>query len=206
MPRRCAFLSNIRVEMRFSHIVSFLVLVLIVAALARRAAHFLVVDAPEKSDAIVALAGETSLRPARAVELLRQGVAPRVFLDAETREVVYGQRLTDIAQKYVSSLPEANRVSVCPIIGFSTFAEADDVSHCLESVSAHRVLIVTSEFHTRRALMIFRHRLPQYQFSVAAARDPASFGDAWWTRREWAKTTLDEWMKTLWFEAVDRWR
>jgi hypothetical protein len=206
MSWRCAFLSNIQVEMRFSQIVSFLVIVLIVVALASRAAHFLVVDAPEKSDAIVALAGETSLRPARALALLRQGEAPRVFLDVETREVIYDQRLTDLAQKYASSSPEANRVSVCPIVGFSTFAEADDVSHCLQPLNAHRVLIVTSEFHTRRALMIFRHRLPQYQFSVAAARNPASFGDAWWTHREWAKTTLDEWMKTLWFEAVDRWR
>jgi uncharacterized SAM-binding protein YcdF (DUF218 family) len=197
-----------RVEMRFlrRHIVLFLIVVLIVAALASRAAHFLVLDAPEQSDAIVVLAGETSLRPARAMELLRRGVAPRVFLDAETREVIYDQRLTDIVQKYVSSLPEANRVSVCPIAGFSTFAESDDVSHCLQPLNAHRVLIVTSDFHTRRALMIFRHRLPQYQFSVAAARGPGSFGDAWWINREWAKITLDEWMKTLWFEAVDRWR
>ncbi len=144
----------------------------IVAALASQAARFLVVDEPEKSDAIVVLAGETNVRPARALELLRQGVAPRVFLDAETRNLIYDQPLIDIAQKYVNGLPEANRVSVCPIVGFSTNAEADDVSRCLQPLGAHRVLIVTSEYHTRRALMIFRHRLPQYQFSVAAARSP----------------------------------
>jgi len=194
--------------MRFfrRHIVSFLVVVFIVAAFASQAARFLVLDEPQKSDAIVVLAGETSLRPARALELLRQGMAPRVFLDAETRDVVYDQRLPDLAQKYVNSLPETNRVSICPIAGFSTFAEADDVSRCLQPLGAHRVLIVTSDFHTRRALAIFRHRLPQYQFSVAAARGPGSFGDTWWTNREWAKITLDEWMKTLWFAAVDRWR
>jgi uncharacterized SAM-binding protein YcdF (DUF218 family) len=194
--------------MRFSrrHVVPFLVVVFIVAAFTRQAARFLVLDDPQQSDAIVVLAGETSLRPARALELLRQGMAPRIFLDAETRDVIYDQRLTDLAQKYLESLPEANRVSVCRIEGFSTFAEADDVSRCLQSLGAHRVLIVTSDFHTRRALAIFRHRLPQYQFSVAAARGPGSFGDAWWTNREWAKITLDEWMKTLWFEAVDRWR
>ena len=197
-----------RSEMRFfrRHIVSFLVVVFIVAAFASQAARFLVLDEPQKSDAIVVLAGETSLRPARALELLRQGMAPRVFLDAETRDVVYDQRLPDLAQKYVNSLPETNRVSICPIAGFSTFAEADDVSRCLQPLGAHRVLIVTSDFHTRRALAIFRHRLPQYQFSVAAARGPGSFGDTWWTNREWAKITLDEWMKTLWFAAVDRWR
>ena len=194
--------------MRFfrRHIISFLVMVLIIAALASQAARFLVLDAPETSDAIVVLAGETSIRPAHALELLRQGMATHVFLDQETRELIFDQRLTDLAQKYVNSLPEAGRVSVCPIVGFSTFAEADDVSRCLQSLGAHRVLIVTSDFHTRRALAIFRHRLPQYQFSVAAARSPGSFGDAWWTDREWAKITLNEWMKILWFEAVDRWR
>jgi hypothetical protein len=178
----------------------------IFAGLASQAARFLVVDEPEKSDAIVVLAGETNVRPARALELLRQGWAPRVFLDAETRDLIYGQRLTDIAQKYANGLGEANRVSVCPIAGFSTYTEADDVSRCLQSLAGHRVLIVTSESHTRRALMIFRHRLPQYQFSVTAARNPAQFGESWWTNREWAKVTFDEWLKMLWWEAVDRWR
>ena len=188
------------------HIVSFLVVVAIVAALASQAARFLVVDEPGTSDAIVVLAGETKVRPARALELLRQGVAPRAFLDVQTRDVIYDQHLIDLARKYVNGLPEANRVSVCPVVGFSTNAEASDVSRCLQPLDAHRVLIVTSDFHTRRALLIFRHRLPQYQFSVAAARGPVTFGDAWWTNREWAKTTLDEWLKMLWWEAVDRWR
>ena len=190
--------------MRFPRL---LVLLFIVAMLfATQAARLLVVDAPEKSDAIVVLAGETKVRPARALELLRQGLAARVFLDVETRDRIYDQQLVEIAQKYVNGLAEANRVAVCPIQGFSTVAEADDAARCLQSVGAHRVLIVTSEFHTRRALMIFRHRLPQYEFSVAAARNPAQFGEAWWTNREWAKATFDEWLKLLWFQAVDRWR
>jgi hypothetical protein len=192
--------------MRFSRLFIVLFLVVVFAALASQAARFLVVDEPEKSDAIVVLAGETNVRPSRALELLRQGVAPRVFMNAETRDLIYDQRLVDIAQRYVNGLGEENRVSVCPIVGFSTKAEADDVSRCLQSLGAHRVLIVTSDYHTRRALMIFRHRLPQYQFNVAAARNPAQFGGAWWTNREWAKVTFDEWLKMLWWEAVDRWR
>ncbi len=77
---------------------------------------------------------------------------------------------------------------------------------CLQPLGAHRVLIVTSDHHTRRALAIFRQRLPQYHFSVAAARNPEEFGYAWWTNREWAKVTLNEWTKTLWWQVVDRWR
>lgn len=193
-------------EMRFSRLLIVLLLAAILVALASQAARFLVVDKPEPSDAIVVLAGETNSRPARALELLRQGVAPRVFLNVQARDVIYDQPLTDIARKYLNSLPEANLVSVCPIPGLSTFAEADDAIRCLQSLGAHRVLIVTSEFHTRRASMIFRHRLPQYQFSVAAAPSPGGFGAAWWTKREWAKITFDEWSKMLWWEAVDRWR
>ena len=192
--------------MRFSRLLILLFLVAILAALASQAARFLVVDEPEKSDAIVVLAGDTKVRPVRGLDLLRQGMAPRLFLDAETRDVIYDLPLVEIVQKYVNSLGEMNRVSVCPITGYSTIAEADDVSRCLQSLGAHRVLIVTSEYHTRRALMIFRHRLPQYEFNAAAARNPAQFGEAWWTNREWAKVTFDEWLKMLWWEVVDRWR
>jgi hypothetical protein len=192
--------------MRPSRLLIALFLIFFLAALASQAARFLLVNEPEQSDAIVALAGDTKVRPARALELLRQGMAPRVLLDAEERNLVYDQQLIDIAQKYVNSLPEANRVAICPITGFSTNAESDDVSRCLQSVGAHRVLIVTSDYHARRALMIFRHHLPQYQFSVAGAPNPAEFGTAWWMNREWAKNTFDEWMKILWWEMVDRWR
>ena len=192
--------------MRPSRLLIVLLPVVILVALASQAGRFLVVDDPEKSDAIVVLAGETNVRPARALELLRKGVAASALLDVQTRDRIYDQQLIAIAQKYVTGLAEARRVSVCPIAGFSTMAEADDVRRCLQPLGAHRVLIVTSDFHTRRALTIFRHRLPQYQFNVAAARNPVQFGEDWWTNREWAKVTFDEWSKMLWWEAVDRWR
>jgi hypothetical protein len=179
---------------------------LIAVLLSRQAARFLVVDHPQQSDAIVALAGDTGVRPARALELLRQGMAPRVLLDVEANQYLFDERLTAIAERYVKSLPEGDRVSVCAIGGLSTDAETADVARCLQPAISHRVLIVTSDFHTRRALSIFSHRLPQYQWSVAAARNPDAFGEAWWTRREWAKTTFDEWTKLIWWELIDRWK
>jgi hypothetical protein len=191
------------VRMKFLRV---FVVLLIVLGVASQAARFLLVDAPQKSDAIVVLAGDTRVRPARGLELLSQGIAPHMFLDVETHDDVFGQRLTDLAATYLRAQPQADALSVCPITGFSTNAETEDVRRCLETVRAHRVLIVTSDYHTRRALAIFRHRLPTYQFTIAAAHDPAHFGMAWWTNREWAKATFDEWTKLIWFEAVDRWR
>ncbi len=183
-----------------------LVLLLVLVAIGSQAGRFLVVDAPQRSDAIVVLAGETSIRPAHAVELLRQGMASRLFLDVEANDVIYDQPRTAIAQRYVSSLPEKERLAVCPITGLSTYGETDDVSRCLQPFGVRSVLIVTSPSHTRRALRIFRHRLPQYQFTAAAAQDPVHFGILWWSNREWAKTTFDEWLKLTWWELVDRWR
>lgn len=182
-----------------------LIVLLLGALLATQAGRFLIVDNPEKADVIVVLAGEHIVRPARGVELLRQGMAPRLVLDAESGDI-YGEPLTGIVQRYINRQPEANSISVCALAGRSTVAETGDVARCIEHMGAHRVLIVTSDYHTRRALTIFSHRLPQYQWSVMAARYPAQFGTAWWTNREWAKVVFDEWLKLIWFEVVDRWR
>ncbi len=182
------------------------VLLLLLLAVASQAARVLRVDDPQKSDAIVVLGGETSLRPARGLELLQQGMAPRMWIDVVASDRIFDQSLVALAEKYAASLPEAKQVKVCPLNGLSTAAEALDVKRCLQTFAIHRVLIVTSGFHTRRALSTFRHRLPQYEFSIAAVHDSTQYGTAWWTNREWAKATFDEWTKFVWWEAVDRWR
>ncbi|MFZ3339429.1 MAG: YdcF family protein [Terriglobales bacterium] len=178
---------------------------IVAVLLASQAARFLVVDNPQKSDVIVVLAGETIVRPARGLELLRQGMAPRMFIDAETGRI-FDSHLTDIAQRYIDEQPDAKSIAVCGVVSHSTVAETADVDRCIQPLHPHRVLLVTSDYHTRRALAIFSRRLPQYQWSVAAARNPAQFGDAWWTEREWAKVTFDEWSKLVWWETIDRWK
>ncbi|MFZ0958844.1 MAG: ElyC/SanA/YdcF family protein [Candidatus Sulfotelmatobacter sp.] len=182
-----------------------LVLAVLWAFFAARAGRFLVVDAPRPSDVIVVLAGETDRRPARALELLQQGYGKRVLIDVPAESNIYTFTQLDLARKYVQSLPEAAAVSVCPIVGLSTKAETQDVEKCLTRMNAGTVLIVTSEFHTRRALSIFRRELRGRTFSVAAAYDSAQFGTRWWTHRQWAKTVVDEWLRLLWWNVVDRW-
>jgi hypothetical protein len=185
--------------------VAALVLAVLLTLFAARAGRFLVVDAPRSSDVIVVLAGETDRRPARALELLQQGYGKRVLIDVPAESNIYTFTQLDLAQKYVQSLPQAAAFSLCPIIGLSTKAETQDVEKCLKRMNAGTVLIVTSEFHTRRALSIFRQELRGRTFSVAAAYDSAQFGTHWWTHRQWAKTVVDEWMRLLWWSVVDRW-
>lgn len=181
------------------------VLVAILVA-ARNAGRMLVVDAPERSDVILVLAGETDRRPARALQLLDQGYGRRVVIDVPAAARIYGVSQVEIAEKYIGNLPSATSVRICPIEGLSTREESHDVEKCLESEEASKVLIVTSEFHTRRALSIFRREIRGKSFSVTAAIDETQFGTRWWTRRQWAKTCLDEWERLVWWSAVERWR
>jgi DUF218 domain len=167
---------------------------------------FLVCNDPQPSDVIVALAGETDRRPARALELLSEHLAPRVLLNVPAEAKVYGVTTLEMATQYVNQLPQKDAINICPVVGLSTKTEAHDVARCLQGWNVHRVLLVTSDYHTRRALSTFKHELPEYQFSVAAAYDRKQFGPDWWQQRQWAKQNFGEWFRLAWWECVDRWR
>jgi hypothetical protein len=176
------------------------------AGLAAKAGSFLTVDAPLRSDAILVLAGETDKRPQRALELLSEGYGRRIVLDVPNNAKLYEFTQIGLAQKYIQDLPQAAAVSICAIDGLSTKDEAKEAEKCLQRGGAKSVLIVTSDFHTRRALEIFRREFPGREFSVAAARNDEGFGTRWWTRRQWAKTFVDEWLRFIWWKAIDQWR
>lgn len=183
------------------------VIIAITAALAfaANAGRILVQNDPQRSDVIVVLAGETEYRPALALQLLDRNYGRRMLLDVPAASEIYNITQLQVAREYVSSLPDNHSIDLCPIEGLSTKAESHDVAKCLALEPGTKVLIVTSDFHTRRALSIFRRELPGKTFSVAAAHDPAQFGAQWWKRREWAKTCVDEWLRLAWWEAIDRW-
>ncbi len=177
----------------------------LVLGFALNAGRFLVVDDPQPADLIVVLAGETNYRPARALELLDHGYAPRILLNVPSNSTVYKFTQIQLAQKYVEELPQGKVIKLCPIEGLSTRDESHDVEKCLSNETGSRVLIVTSDYHTRRALSIFRHEVRGKSFSIAAVPDRTQFGIRWWQHRQWAKTCLDEWLRLLWWDTVERW-
>jgi len=188
----------------------FAVVVLLVVIWFVESGGQLIINDPKKSDAIVVLAGsEADARYWRGLELLRAGDAPHLVVDVDDG-VIYGHSLANLARDFVTRTagPNAPQVSVCPIEGDSTKDEAPQVDACLHGLQPppQSVLLVTDGYHTRRALSIFRNRLPQYRWSAAASEDPATFGQPWWKNREWAKTYLTESEKLLWWELFDRWR
>ena len=182
-----------------------LILALLLLWVVSRTGNFLVIDNPQKADTILVLAGETGNRPLRALELMQQGYAPRVILDVPQNERIFDTSDLQLAQAWINSHPSPNSMSICPISALSTKTESFESAECLRRAGVHSVLLVTSDFHTRRAFSIYRKEQPQFVYSVAASRDATQFGVRWWQHRQWAKVNLDEWFRLLWWEGVDRW-
>jgi hypothetical protein len=183
-----------------------LALLACMVVLAAGAGRFLVTDAPRPSDVILVLAGETNVRPQHALQLLAQGYGRRIVLDVPAAVKIYEFTQIQLAEKYVRDLPQGASISVCPIFGLSTKEELKDAEKCMAHDGGKSVLIVTSDFHTRRALSIFRRELPGHEYSIAAAYDETQFGVRWWTHRQWAKTFVNEWLRLIWWKVVDQWR
>jgi len=170
---------------------------------------FLVVENAQRADAILVLAGDVNdRRYQKGIELVRQDYGRQLLVDASEDVTLYGHTYADWARRFVSeSATEVrDRVRVCPIREDSTAAETKYAAKCLSYLPpSSRILLVTSDYHSRRALSVFTKRLPSYRWYVAPASDPTQFGVRWWQRREWAKNDVREWQKLLWWEIVERW-
>jgi uncharacterized SAM-binding protein YcdF (DUF218 family) len=171
-----------------------------------RVGHFLVVHAPERSDVLVVLEGGVgSSRFEQALRLHKAGYAPLILVDADITRDYYGRTEADLLLDYIRREHLAS-IEVCPTTADSTYNETKDVERCMKMNGATSAIIVTSDFHTRRALETFRKRLPQYHWSVAASSWPGNAAEQYWKHRWWAKTVLTEAQSYLWWELVDRWR
>jgi uncharacterized SAM-binding protein YcdF (DUF218 family) len=158
-------------------------------------------ESPVPADMIVVLAGDFSgNRVLRAGDLVRQGFAPKALVSGTSGE--YGLHETDLAipfavrhgypASYFVALPNDSR---------STRDEASDVIAALDKLHAHRIDIVTSDYHTRRAGNIYRSKAPGLEIHMVAAPDLYFTTDGWWKNRDGRKTFLLEWAKTVayWF-------
>lgn len=165
-------------------------------------AKLLTLDDPRPSDVSVVLAGDFyGSRYERGVSLLQSGVAPRMIVNVSSGFTFAGVTRSEWKDDFVAKTPSElrERISVCHIVGDSTDSETADVRRCLLSQNVRSVVLVTSAFHTRRALEVFSRRLPQYRWSVAAAPELPTV-----TMSERARTAAMEWSKLVWWHLARR--
>lgn len=155
-------------------------------------------DRPQKGDVIITLAGDfRGNRILKACELVRQGLAPSVIVSGPM--AFYGRNEASLAVDYAAShgCPAASLVPV-QFGASSTEEEARHLVPEMEKQGHHRLLIVTSNFHTARAGRIFERMAGQYtKIVMIPAPDPFFSPETWWHTREGQKTVFYEWSKTV---------
>ncbi len=186
--------------------------------LLRTAGAFLVLDEPpRRADAIVVLSGSVPDRILEAVDLYEDGFAPLIILCREPENAGFrelkerGVELPRIYELNVSvarqlGVPESAIVVLEREAG-STYSEARVVLQDLAERGARSMLLVTSQYHTRRAAAIYRH-LAGGAIEVIArpARSGGFDPDAWWRDRMTVRRVLIEYQKLLLFHIWDRWK
>jgi len=168
------------------------------------AAEFWIIEDPiDKADAIIVLSDDNfyAARATRAAELFREGKAPLV--------VASGRRLrpsAGIAELMEHDLVERG-VRRDRILRFAhdadgTREEAEALARFAKERKWRSVIVVTSNYHTRRARYIFRRVFPQdIEVRVASARDGDFDPQRWWEKRKSVKELMREFagmMVALW--------
>ncbi|MGA3300506.1 MAG: YdcF family protein [Candidatus Acidiferrales bacterium] len=172
--------------------------------LLRLAGEFWVVDEPpETSDVIVVLSGDNydAERATRAASLFKSGMAPRVV--ATGRALRSYATTTDLMKRDLieHGVPET------AIVPFTHKADdtRDEAAVVSEFVASHgwkKILLVTSNYHTRRSQYIYEHTLPSNdQLLTVAAPDSDYDPNYWWKTRTGVKIFFHEfggYLITLW--------
>ena len=152
-------------------------------------------------DAAVVLQGSLMgerARLAEAMALLQQGVPGRVLLSVPG-ESYWGAPVPPMARVYLEKnygVEAAARVDFCETGADvnSTEEEARALDNCVKQHGWKSIVVVTSDYHTRRAGMIWRRTLkqqdPSLKLWIHAASDPEFQARGWWRKRIYAKTWL----------------
>lgn len=146
-------------------------------------------DRPERADAILVLGDDNFAgdRAAKAAELFRGGMAPLVVASGRLLRSYAG-----IAELIARDL-ETQGVPSAAIVRFpqragNTREEAQTLRDLVANRGWRRVLVVTSNYHTRRARYIFRKIFPsQVAVLIISAPDSDYDSDRWWETRQGKK-------------------
>ena len=124
----------------------------------RSSGSFLVVDNRQRSDAVLITQGDSLDASYRTgIALLAAGYGRELLLDARTDRIFFGRSQAEWAREFIGKTATRfpGQVKVCPITADMTSEEVYQVENCLKGRSIRSVLLVVSDYHTRRSMAIF---------------------------------------------------
>jgi uncharacterized SAM-binding protein YcdF (DUF218 family) len=185
--------------------------------LLRGLGSWLVVQDPlEKSEAIVVLGGTMYERQMEAVDLFKEGWAPRIYVLREIADwgeaelIARGIPYTRIVDLQIETMRRlgvpAERIEILDAAN-STAAEAQIVLKLAADAKLTRLIVVTSKQHTRRARLVMNRRLSPAGVNVIvrASRYDRTDTDGWWRNRSTLRFTVFETQRLMgyWIGIAD---
>jgi len=167
------------------------------------AGHLVVSDGLEPADAVVTLRGSAAQERDRmdeAARVVEKRYAPVLLVSVDT-EPYYTQPVRGLVEAYLKKKKfPAEKLRFCENHADNTQEEAQALLSCLRELSAKDVIVVTSEYHTRRTRSIFRRVFAGSGVGVRVhpAYNSEYWDPHWWRRRRWAKTFITETMALAW--------
>ena len=155
-------------------------------------------DSLQRAQCAVVLGGDGfGARIVKAAQLAQAGYAPFVIVDGPSVLVGHESDMTvTYAEQHGYPASLFQPVLLPPEIS-STEAEAKYVGRILKAKGICKILLVTSNYHTRRAARGFRRENPWLEVIAVPAPDRDFSPSGWWKNREGEKTFLLEWTKRL---------
>jgi uncharacterized SAM-binding protein YcdF (DUF218 family) len=160
-------------------------------------AYLIKADQPAHADYAVVLAGDArGYRIIKGAELVRQGYVRKALISGPPG--CYGVVESELAVNFAmrKGYP-ADYFVQFPHHALSTQEEARVLIPELRRLGAHSFLLVTSDYHTRRAGRYFRQLADGLDMRVIAAPDEYFRWNSWWQNREAQKILYMEWSKTV---------
>ncbi len=167
------------------------------------AGRLVVSDGLEPSDAVVSLRGAPSVERTRLEEAARlvERRYARVLLASVDSDLYFNQPIRELVVDYLQEKKfPPNQLRFCENNADNTAEEARHLLSCLSQLGAKDVIVVTSEFHTRRTRSIFRRIFSGSGITVRVhpVYDSGYWDPHWWRSRRWAKTFVIETMALAW--------
>ena len=149
---------------------------------------------PQSADIILVLAGDFyGPRVLKAAELAKQGYAPVVLISG-------GPYQRGIEGDYAIAFLATHGYSTHLFESFghnarSTIEEAIALRGELRRRHVKRVILVTSDFHSRRSAIVFRLFCPGIDFISVPGPEPKFHADRWWMDDHSRALFYSEWTK-----------
>jgi len=157
-------------------------------------------DPVQKAQVIVALSGESNgEREAYAAELWKAGFAPKILVAG--CQIAWKTIEADCMKRHLLELGVPSSAILQEKEGRNTREQAVNIGAKLRPLHVRSLILVTSPYHSRRAVAIFRNVLgSEIRVISAPVRNSSFQKEGWWTRSHDTRRVVGEyvsWVKFL---------